>query len=64
MSGIFANPARHSFSHTKWIVIGPWTLEGFIRISDSSTIQRSVSRNGATVRFRPLDEDDTCPIRR
>jgi hypothetical protein len=59
MSSIFASPSRHSFSHTKWITVGPPTLEGFIRISDSGSIQRYVSLDGATVRFHPLDERDT-----
>ena len=59
MSNIFVNPARHSFYHTKWIVIGPPILEDFISISDSGSIQRYVSRDGATVRFRPPTENDT-----
>jgi hypothetical protein len=53
------NPARHSFSHTQWICVGPPRLDEFIRIPDSGTIQRYVSRDGATVRFRPLTEDDS-----
>jgi len=59
MSCTLTNPARHSFSHTKWIVIRPPILEDFIRISDSGSNQRYVSLDGATVPFRPLTENET-----
>jgi hypothetical protein len=59
MSATLTNPARHSFSHTKWITVGHPTLDEFIRISDSGRIQRYISRDGATVRFRPMAEDDS-----
>lgn len=54
-----SNPARHSFSHTSWIVIETPRLEDFIRIPDSGSIQRYVSRAGATIRFRAVTDDDT-----